>query len=468
MNWQEIFSGNAGPVGLQWALNGAFSRRLLRGEVQKMLRSGYRAGPFHLTRAKFKPGRKLLAYFTFPALDSQGRTNHPLHLAVAWENNLDGDARLDSWSQLEEEANRSGLMPVEYGLWRDLPERGMRLQLWPFDPEFPQLIRLGTPSYVAEMFAALGISGDLQQLPIVSPIRYRPGERHVLRYEIHSTDIGTNGRRWLYAKLYSATQDTARALGVANRVVDWLNTEPQSLHGVRPVALSQEDRVIFYPHVDGIPLSHELHRAGRWLGAQLQTIGRGLALLHRGPETLQSDLRQNTFSNEAKVVKRASEHIQVLLPETYNKILKILDQAQERYFVLPQEKPTFTHADFKSDHLLVTPQGLTLIDFDTCTLTDPALDLGKFLADLEWWFMLKGISGIEEAQAELLKGYVGDRERDQQVDERLRRARFFHVLILVKIVARRVPLYDKEWSAITARMIERAAHLLDNTTVNTS
>ena len=48
------------------------------------------------------------------------------------------------------------------------------------------------------------------------------------------------------------------------------------------------------------------------------------------------------------------------------------------------EKPTFTHADFKSDHLLTTPQGLTLIDFDTCTLTNPALGIGKFLADLEW------------------------------------------------------------------------------------
>ena len=182
--------------------------------------------------------------------------------------------------------------------------------------------------------------------------------------------------------------------------------------------------------------------------------------LHNGPEALQSDLKQNDFPREAKVVRRASEHMQILLPDTYQKILEIVDRAEERYLGLPQEKPTFTHADFKSDHLLTTPQGLTLIDFDTCTLTDPALDLGKFLADLEWWFTLRGLSGVEEAQAELLKAYSTGKESDPTVHERLERAKLFHVLILVKIVARRVPIYKKDWAEKTDRMIERAAQVL--------
>jgi thiamine kinase-like enzyme len=103
---------------------------------------------------------------------------------------------------------------------------------------------------------------------------------------------------------------------------------------------------------------------------------------------------------------------------------------------------------------------LTLIDFDTCALTDPALDIGKFLADLEWWFNLKGISGVEEAQAELLKGYIGEGEPDQLLRDRLARAKLFHVLILVKIVARRVPIYKREWAAMTTSLIERAAQVL--------
>src|SRR5687768_3646362 len=460
MKYEDILSGNKGLAGIQWALNGQSSRRLLRREAQAMLRSGYRAGPFHLTRAKFKPGRKLSAYFTFPALDDVGQASHSVHLAATWQKILDGTNHADGRDQLQEEANQSGLMPVQRELFRDIPDQGIKLQVWPFDPKFPQLVRLGNPSYVAGMFASLGIAHDLKQIPVVTPIRYRPGERHVLRYEIDSPEAISGGGRRLYAKLYSNAQDASRAFGVANRVVDWLAANNQGLQGNRPEAISQEDSVIFYPHAPGIPLSHQLNRSRQWLAAQLQMIGGALAILHNGPETLQSELKQNSFGNEARVVKRASEHIQILLPETYDKILEILDKLQEHYSSLPQEKPTFTHSDFKSDHLLSTPQGLTLIDFDTCTLTDPALDIGKFLADLEWWFTLQGISGVEEAQAELLTGYLGEGKPDHTVHERLARARLFYVLILVKIVVRRVPLYKKEWAAKTSRMIERAAHAL--------
>jgi aminoglycoside phosphotransferase (APT) family kinase protein len=242
--------------------------------------------------------------------------------------------------------------------------------------------------------------------------------------------------------------------------VDWLEFKNVGLQGNRPEAISQEDAVIFYPHAEGIPLSRQLHRSRRWRAKQLHVIGRGLAALHNGPEALQSDLKQNDFSKEARVVRRASEHMQILLPDTYQKILDTVDRAEERYSALPQEQPTFTHADFKSDHLLTTPQGITLIDFDTCTLTDPALDLGKFLADLEWWFTLRGLSGVEEAQAELLKAYSSGEEFDQALDERLKRAKLFHVLIFVKIVARRVPIYEKDWPARTAQLIERASQVL--------
>ena len=463
MNNTEIFSENVGLASIQQLLNGPSARRSLRREVQSMLRAGYRAGPLHLTRAKFKPGRKLSAYFSFPVLDAAGQARQLVHLAVVWQNNPDDSHHADGLDQLQAEADLSGLMPVQRELWRNIPEQGSSLQIWPLDPDFPQLVRLGNPSYIARMFASLGIVPDLKQMPVITPIRYRPGERHVLRYEITSPETVPGRGRRLYAKLYSNGQDAARAFGIANRVVDWLDANNQGLEGNRPEAISQADGVIFYPHAPGIPLSHQLHRSRRWLAVQLHTIGRGLSTLHNGPESLQAELKENTFAKEAKVVKRASEHIQVLLPETYDKILEILDQAQANYSSLPQEKPTFTHSDFKADHLLCTPQGLTLIDFDTCKLTDPALDIGKFLADLEWWLTVQGISGVEEAQTELLKGYSEEGEPNQAADARLARARLFYVLILTKIIVRRVPIHKKEWGAMTARMIGQAVRALHKT-----
>jgi thiamine kinase-like enzyme len=461
MNRETILSGKAGLTGIHQTLNGPSSRRVLRSEVQRMLRPGYHAGPFHLTRAKFKPERKLSAYFTFPVFDAAGKLSRAVHLAVAWQKDLSSSLDADAQNRLQEEAEQAGLMPVQCELWRQNTDQGIQLQLWPLDPKFPQLVRLGTPSYAEGLFASLGIAQGLKQLPAITPIRYRPKERHVLRYEMTPPESGSGPGKRIYAKLYSDGQDAVRAFGVAHRVVDWLDANDHVLQGNRPEGMSEADGVIFYPHAPGIPLSQQLHRSRAWLAAQLQTIGRGLSVLHNGPQELQTGLKENSFSKEAKVVKRASEHIQVLLPETYEKILEIVDKAQERYSELPEEKPTFTHADFKSDHLLCTPQGLTLIDFDTCTLTDPALDLGKFLADLEWWFTSKGLSGVEDAQAEVLNGYRAAERTDSRVEERLARARLFYVLILVKIVVRRVPIYRKQWSAMTEQMIERAAQILE-------
>jgi thiamine kinase-like enzyme len=463
MKHEDILSGKEGLAGIHWLLNSQSSRRRLRNETEGMLRPGYHAGAFHLTRAKFKPDRKLQAYFNFLALDERGQTCQSVQLAVSWLKNVDNQRSADGWSILQEEANRAGLMAAQRELWRNLPDQGLGFQLWPFDPEFPHLVRLGDPAHVASMLASLGFANHLKQSPVVTPIRYRPGERHVLRYEFSSPETAPGEEQRLYAKLYSNAGDAAKALGIANRVVDWLSANDMGLQGNRPAAISPEESVILYSQAPGIPLSRLLHRSRPWLAKQLQTIGRGLATLHSGPETLQAELKQNNFSKEAKVVRRASEHIEVLLPKTHTKILKIVSEAEEGYSRSPQETPTFTHADFKADHIISTQSGLTLIDFDTCTLTDPALDIGKFLADLDWWFALLEIPGVEDAQAELLKGYVGGRQRDQALNERLRRARFFHVLILVKIVARRVPIFQKEWATRTSSLIERAAYVLDET-----
>jgi hypothetical protein len=74
--------------------------------------------------------------------------------------------------------------------------------------------------------------------------------------------------------------------------------------------------------------------------------------------------------------------------------------------------------------------------------------------------MLRGLSGVEDAQAELLNAYSTGEESDPAIHERLERAKLFHVLILVKIVARRVPIYEKDWGVRTAQLIERASQVL--------
>jgi aminoglycoside phosphotransferase (APT) family kinase protein len=178
-----------------------------------------------------------------------------------------------------------------------------------------------------------------------------------------------------------------------------------------------------------------------------------LKSLHDMPTTL-IELQPHSFSKEFNGIASASEHISTLLPRTGAQISAILDRARELHELLPQEPPAFAYGDFKSDHLWVTPNGLTLIDFDTCYLADQAIDIGKYLADLQWWYDSYGLTGIEDAQAQFLEGY-GTLSR-----ERLTRSQLYEVLVLLKTTARRVRLFDDDWAPRTQRLVDRADNLL--------
>jgi hypothetical protein len=459
MNRAAVLNPEAGITAIQWAVTSRQPRQMLRRRLAEMLEPGCRIGPLHLSRVKYKPHRKLLAYYNFTVSDPHTGRTRTVPLAVTW-GPLAAPPEQESLDQqsieMQAEAGRRGLLSPFLQLQQDIPEWGVRVQVWPLDPAFPQLVRLGSPGYAQRLFQSSGIAIPFEDEDCVkiTPIRYRPGERHVLRYQVLTGDDPAETNR-LYAKLYQDSQSAARAYRIAHRVVNWLESNLAGLQGVRPAGISEEDAVILYPHAAGIPLSKQLHRSPAWLDRQLQLVGKALSSLHDGPETLTLDLEETTFAKEVKVITRAGEHVQVLLPETGAILQRILVRAQELHASLPQEKPTFTHSDFKSDHLLIGPAGITLIDFDTCALADPALDIGKFLADLEWWHEQAGVYAFERAQQAFLRGY-------QNTDKlgRLARAQLWHSLILAKIAIRRARLYSRNWATLTTKMIRRSETIL--------
>jgi len=329
------------------------------------------------------------------------------------------------------------------------------LKIWPLDPEFPQLVRLSDPEYAPRLFAAAGIRPAVTAADRIQviPLRYRPGERHVLKYQVQRA--GQEPDRY-YAKLYEDGPSAARAWRIARRVVDWLAGRVPGFGGVRPAGWSEADAVILYPHAEGTPISQQLQRSPRWLAEQMRKAGAALTELHQAPETLLEDLEPNPFEHETHVIARASQQVQALLPESGARVLRLLERAGELHARLPQEPPTFTHSDFKSDHLLAGPSGLTLIDFDTCALADPALDLGKYLADLAWWHEYHHAGDPRPAQQAFLAGY-GNTDKPGRLD----RARIYHALILTKITLRRAKIFSNDWAEVTEKMIGKAEAVLE-------
>ena len=92
-----------------------------------------------------------------------------------------------------------------------------------------------------------------------------------------------------------------------------------------------------------------------------------------------------------------------------------------------------------------------MIDFDNSRLADPAIDVGKFLADMEFWHASHNRPGVEEAQESFLAGYARSAPK-----ERLIRARLYQAVKLVKYAVRQVHPFDHDWASRTAWLVGRA------------
>jgi len=424
-----------------------------------MLSAPAMLGPCRLRRAKFKPGRKLSAYYD-ALVSIEGTKGYCVRpIAVTWGSEKEVDRQHETdLTKIQAEALRQGMAAPFWQLMTELPKWSMHVKVSPLDARFTQLVRLSDPRYVHDMLAAAyvtaGVASD-QPRPdryAVTSIRYRPGKRHVLRYD--SLDAAKAGT--VFAKLYTG-EEGARVFHRATRAREWLAQHGQGVTSVEPLAYVAEDGVVLYPGLSGAPLSKHLRRPNHRVGQCLERAGAALHALHHLPQEAAGPLQLHDFEAEVSEIARASEHIQVLLPSVGAVIDALLDRARELHQWLPQEAPTFTHGDFKSDHVWVAPDGPTLIDFDSSHLADPALDVGKFLADLQLWHITHGQPGLEQAQERFLVGYAPDAPK-----ERLIRARLYETVELVKITARRVRLFDDDWASRTQQLIHRAQAVMND------
>jgi Ser/Thr protein kinase RdoA (MazF antagonist) len=438
VHFDDVVSGRTGAPGVRGALRSSPLRRRIRGVVVEALARPTPLGPCRLRRTKFKPGRKLTAY-----LDANvaGRAA-PTAIAVTWQA-ADGApiGRSAQEVALESEAEGRGLRTPFRCLTAEAPDLRMRVHIAPLDADFPQLVRLSDPAYVAHL---LGVSTQLE----VVTVRYRPGQRHVLLYRPAAGEGGPT----LFAKLYRDDAG-ARCHQVALAVAELLD-EAAVCAAVRPVDhLDNRDRAVLFPSVPGVPLSACLRGGARGAGAHLRQGGLALRRLHEAPAKFAALVESRGVEAELAATDRATEAIRKLMPSTGTVVRDILARTRDLLSRVPAEPLRFAHGDYKADHLLVGRSGVTLIDFDRCARAEPALDLAKFLADLRWW-MAHRSGAVASAQEEFLGGY-GPTTR-----LRLARARMLEPLLLLKMTARRVPVHETDWDGRTAALVETAEQLL--------
>lgn len=466
MNIDEVLSGRAGAQGIRWLLLSSTAKKALADQLRALLPDGAVVRECCLQEVRFKPGRKITAYYdvSVSPVDSEGLQVRPV--AVTWEQN--GRARWPeekaALARMQAEAVRRGVAAPFERLLGHSSDWKMRICVSPLDARFMQLARVSDPRHIHNLLTTTEIAawplrrgGEYT----VTPLKYRPGKTHVLRYDPQGP-----GDDCVFAKLYVIEgqtrafrrEDAARCFRVACDAADWLEERGDCGHALRPLAYLAEDAVVVYPQAAGTPLSDYARRRVDEVAPWFERAGAILRNLHQMPvERLAPLGPPHGFAAEIRLIAKKSAHIRPLLPQVGSTIEALLDRARELHEQLPQEPPTFTHGDLKSEHIWVAPGRLTLMDFDTSHLADPALDLGCLLADWQFWHTTSPQTGLEKVQESFLAGYAPG-----VPEERLMRARLYQAIELIKCAVRRVQLFEQDWASRTSELVERAQAGLDD------
>jgi hypothetical protein len=340
---------------------------------------------------------------------------------------------------------------------------GLTIRQFPDDPQLPHLDTVMAPSASRLLTGALesaarradGVPPDWQLLGVAAePVRYKPGNRCVLRYRLDFGDpdaAGGAGSRpqtcTLVAKLYQDRQEAEAAEDLLARLrdeaaVDWA-ARPLGVVPGLPLALTEDlgsprDPV---PAVSGLDVvrpggEHALEVVGR--------AARALAELHTsGLDT--GGLSRRTGTEEAgKAAKRAgllAQYVPALSPDVRRVSSALCDALTD----LPTDTLRPGHGSYKPSQLLVRDGAVFLVDFDQFCLADPALDVGYFLAYLRpagFWYRRAGRRAwFEEAAAAFLAAYLArltERGESPSTGAGIAgRAPVFEAALLLKIAARR-------------------------------
>ena len=363
------------------------------------------------------------------------------------------------------------------------PDLAIALQAFPADSNLPTLadcctVSAGSPLLDHLQAAAHLLLGDTNwQLRAAQaiPVRYKPANRCVIRYElelVRPQDASVTQTLSLFGKVYA---DSAQARTV-QQLTRQLYAEQVALPGrtiadlppqapFLPVSLSYIEAYSLVlteavrPATPGGKLRTgtsvlQPRIVQEWGGkivspqsptSELQLAALALARLH----TSQVSPGQHTVRPGAKEAKRARERAALLTgyyPAQAADIQDLVQALAQRLETIEPATYRPAHGGFKASQLLYHDQTIAVVDFDGFCLADPALDVGYFLAYLRpsgLWYGRQGTRAWFEAAAHIFTTTYVRAMHDLGVspDETagiVQRSHTYAAALLFKIATRRV------------------------------
>lgn len=292
-----------------------------------------------------------------------------------------------------------------------LPNMGLVLQFFGLDYRLHGLKSALDPAVMRPILSrCLSHDGDGSAEYSIQILSHRLGKRCVIRYCQESLDPKTApmAHGSLIGKVYKFRDQRPRQVFAAMQSLWRGGFADSARDGIRipkPLAYLADLQLLLMEDVAGPSL---LECEGNETESAVKAAAKALAKLHRCPLEVPG---RHTIEDELELLSDWVALISQMYPEIKAAFEEALTEAQDH---LPRHRnfePALVHRDFHEKQLLLDGSRTALIDFDTLCLSDPAIDVGNFLAHLRL-AGLQRLRSVEPLEATFLEAYHPRLSRD--------------------------------------------------------
>ncbi|MBA3482577.1 MAG: aminoglycoside phosphotransferase family protein [Pirellulales bacterium] len=276
----------------------------------------------------------------------------------------------------------------------------------PADPALPALSLAVDPAVVEREFKRglplLAGPVGVVRVKTIRIIRYRPGRRCLIEYDVRVEQPGTKRqKRTLVGKM------RVRQFGMSDfrlmRKFWRAGFDSCSLDGIsvpKPIGVLPKFRMWLQLKVPGRPVSELLAEP---MGEALaKRVAEAAHKLHRSGVRAK---KRHTMSDELRILEQCLQAVAALEPRWERRLERLFRACKHLAKTAPKPAPCGVHRDFYPDQVLANGNQLYLLDFDLYCRGDPGLDIGNFLGhiteqSLRTYSDPAALSGVEQALEE--------------------------------------------------------------------
>lgn len=382
---------------LKTAMSSASMVEILRRDLEYPKRRGLILMDCQAVRVYPREGKEFVLEYEMQFLDG----NRERHQRVFGE--LVGEAAEKRYEELLRKLRKKkrGQLPPNgpTDLVTCLPDLGLILRFPGLDEQLLGLkVALDPVAMRSILSQYLPLDGSEVTGCVSELLGHRLGKRCVIRYHLESLDPKTGEKihRSLIGKVYKSRGNRGMQVFTAMRGLweqGFGDGAPDRVRIPKPLAYVPDRQLLLMEDVHGSALAalegSEIERA-------IETAGMALAKLHRcslkvpGRYTPRDEVA--LLADWVTVISQVHPGMKTALEKAFAEVRNALDRCL-------RFEPTLVHRDFYEKQVLVGGLQTTLIDFDTLCLSDPAIDLGNFLAHLRLAGLqrLGNVKRLEEA-----------------------------------------------------------------------